>query len=508
MDDSDHGRDAAADLRDPEVADRFAWAEPDEYLRRREFLQRTAIGAGLAAGLSTVLDADTLVAQAAQRQRQVPLPSPRNLPIDTFVVLMMENRSFDHYLGWMPNADGRQAGLSYVDRAGRRHSTHHLGGDTQGCGFADPSHSWTGGRIHLNRGRMDGYLLVPGNDKFTIGYYKPEDLGFIDEAARRFTTYDRMFCSVLGPTFPNREYLWAAESYGQKRNSFPPEAGHNSGFPPNTIFAALDRAGVSNRYFFNDLPTAGLWGQHGLSRSARMDEYYARCASGTLPAVSFVDPVFGALAGPTQGVSGDEHPHGDIQTGQAFVADVALAFMESPQYRRGALFVVYDEGGGFFDHVRPPRMPDQRNSRNLDEDFGQLGWRIPSVAISPYARRGHVDHGIYTPVSILKMISYRYGLPPLNRRLAYSANIARSFDWSRPRLDRVPLPDPPNIVSRPCPAPSAHAASTREQHDLMGLAESGYLERFGFKYRPATPATMFRQPSKTMAARKMAEARR
>jgi phospholipase C len=272
----------------------------------------------------------------------------------------------------------------------------------------------------------------------------------------------------------------------------------------------LDRAGVSNAAFYNDLPPGGLWGQHGLSRSRRIEEYYSRCASGTLPAVSFVDPNFGGIIGTTQGVSGDEHPHGDIRTGQAFIADVALAFLESPQYRRGAFFVVYDEGGGFFDHVAPPRVPDQRNSRDLDQDFGQMGWRIPSALISPYARRGYVSHQVVTPVSILKMISYRFGLPPLNRRLAYSANIARSFDWvSRPRLDRPALPDPPNVMSQPCPRGSGAAAASRpKDHDMMELVHSGYLERLGFKYRPSSPDSMFRQPHKTMTARAEAEARR
>ena len=95
------------DIRDPEAAERLAYVAPDEYLRRREFLQRAALTAGLASTLGLVLDSDTLVAEAARRQRRrAMLPAPRNLPIDTFVVLMMENRSFDHYLGWMPNADG------------------------------------------------------------------------------------------------------------------------------------------------------------------------------------------------------------------------------------------------------------------------------------------------------------------------------------------------------------------------------------------------------------------
>jgi phospholipase C len=84
----------------------------DEQLRRRDFLGRTAATAGIAAGLASTLSPATLVAEAARAQRRQQLPSPRNLPIDTFVVLMMENRSFDHYLGWMPEADGIQAGLS------------------------------------------------------------------------------------------------------------------------------------------------------------------------------------------------------------------------------------------------------------------------------------------------------------------------------------------------------------------------------------------------------------
>ena len=132
------------DLRDHEYAERLEAEAPDEYLRRRDFLARAALTAGLATGLGTVLDADTLVAEAARRQRRVTLPSPRNMPVDTIVVLMMENRSFDHYLGWMPKADGRQAGLSYVDKSGNRLATRRLAPDWQGCGHPDPDHGWDG----------------------------------------------------------------------------------------------------------------------------------------------------------------------------------------------------------------------------------------------------------------------------------------------------------------------------------------------------------------------------
>jgi phospholipase C len=485
------------DARDPEVAEELEQRDSDEAMRRREFLQRAAVTGGLAAGLGTVLSPDTILAESNKRFR-VNVPSPRNLPLDTIVVLMMENRSFDHYLGWLPGADGRQGGLVYQDAGGDPHSTHRLTPDFQGCGHPDPDHSWKGGREQLDGGRMDGFLRSGENDAFSIGYYGEQDLPFIPAVARAFTTFDRFFCSILASTYPNREYMHAAQSYGMTDNTMPVESG---GFPDSTIFAALAAKGVSSRYFYTDIPVSALWGAPGLSRSGQVQEYYERCAAGTLPALSFVDPAFN---GEEQGTSGDEHPHGDVRLGQAFMADVVHAFLESPHFKRGALFIVYDEWGGFFDHVRPPRVPDDRSSPDVNQDFGQMGIRIPAVLVSPYARRGHVDHNIYGFESILNLIRYRYGIPPLTVRDKYARNIARSFDFeSKPDYDIPSLPDPPQVVSSACqgglpiPGPGINPLSARpKEHDLATLHTSGYLERLGFRYRPATPARTFRHPSK------------
>src|SRR3954464_2663402 len=357
-----------ADIRDPDAAERLEQNAPDEYLKRRDFLARTAATAGLAAGLATTLSPTTLVAEAARIPRRAHLPSPRNMPIDTFVVLMMENRSFDHYLGWMPNADGIQSGLSYVDKEGKTWETRRLAPDWQGCGHPDPDHSWDGGRGQLNGGACDGFLKT-GNDVFAISYYQEHDLGFIPAAAKAFTTFDHFHCSLMGSTLPTREYMPAGQSYGQIDNSLPPQTQYQSGFPDTTIFAALAAKGISNRYFFNDVPVSALWGAPGLARSSSVAEFYALCASGTLPSVSYVDPNFAGSVGEGPGLSADEHPHGDVRAGQAFMADVVHAFLESPQWKRGALFVVYDEWGGFFDHVAPPRVPDIRNSIDLNKDF-------------------------------------------------------------------------------------------------------------------------------------------
>ncbi len=497
-----------SDIRDPREAERLAHVAPEAYHTRREFLQRTAVTAGLTAGLGLALSPDTVLAEAARRQRRQAIPSPRNMPIDTFVVLMMENRSFDHYLGWLPHADGRQAGLEYTDTHGVKHATHRLVDFYQSCGFLDPDHSWQGGRTELDNGRLDGFLKSD-SDVFAIGYYGEHDLPFTPFNAKAFTAFDRFFCSLLSSTYPNREYMHAAQSYGMTDNTIPIAEG---GFPDTTIFAALKNAGISNQYFFTDIPVSALWGAPGLARSSQVQEFYELAAAGKLPALSFVDPSF---QGEDQGTSGDEHPLADVRIGQAFMADIVHAVMESPQWPRTALFCVYDEWGGFFDHVVPPRVPDLRSSPNLADDFGQMGFRIPAVLVSPYARRGHVDHSIYGFESILKMIRYRYGLPPLTPRDLYANNIAAAFDWeSKPQLDLPPLPTPPEIVVTECkgtpPVDSGGVGIDggalgggapgdlpleRKPHDLYTMVTSGYLERLGFDYRPATPATTFRHPS-------------
>ncbi|MBA3864902.1 MAG: hypothetical protein H0X42_00915 [Solirubrobacterales bacterium] len=255
------------DERDPEVAEELAARDPDGALRRREFLQRAAVTGGLAAGLAGILSPDTILAQAAKISR-APVPDPRNVPLDTIIVLMMENRSFDHYLGWLPGADGRQGGLVFNDAAGNPHDTHRLAPDFQGCAHPDPDHSWLGGRQQLDGGRMDGFLRSGENDVFSIGYYAEQDLPFIPAAARAFTTFDRFFCSILASTYPNREYMHAAQSYGRTDNTMPFGPGE-LGFPDSTIFNALSAKGISNHYFYTDIPVSALWGAPGLARSSR-----------------------------------------------------------------------------------------------------------------------------------------------------------------------------------------------------------------------------------------------
>jgi phospholipase C len=128
-----------------------------------------------------------------------------------------------------------------------------------------------------------------------------------------------------------------------------------------------------------------------------------------------------------------------------------------------------------------------------------MGFRVPAVALSPYARRGYVSHTRFGFESILKMIRYRFGLKPLKRRDAYARNFARAFDWeSKPRLEPPELPDPAMVMSTACSAQgegSSRRIPRPKEHDFEEMITTGWMERFGIEYRPWTPETTFRQPS-------------
>ena len=499
-------QDHSAKLRRGELADeaaneRVEAEHLEQALRRRDFLGRTAALAG-GAGLAATLPLDALVSAAARSQaRRRPLPSPGDMPLDTIVVLMMENRSFDHYFGWHQRADGRNDGLSYPTPEGTMAPTYRLAPDFQGCDHPDPDHGWTGGRFQWNGGRNDGFVYGneegTGSDEFAIGYYLKEDLGFIPHVADAYTLYDRWFCSIMASTYPNRHYQLGAQNGGQKSNQFPPQTEQTTGFTWETIFDRAQARGVSFAYYVSDLPFPALYGQRGLATVRPIEDYYSDAEAGTLPQIAFVDPPF-RDGGGGDGLSADEYPHGDVRLGQAFMSDIAHAFIASPQYRRGAMFINYDEWGGFFDHVGPRFVPDQRrNPTDVNEDWGMTGFRIPGVAISPFTRRGGVSHMTVTHESILKLIAYRFGLGHLNTRHRYASNIGRSFDFRRKDFEPPEIPDPERVAGAPCssggggPFPIPVRA---KEHDLVGLETSGLLDRLGYEVKPATPERIFRNP--------------
>jgi phospholipase C len=505
-----------SDRSDREVEERFHEEHPEASMRRREFLTKTAALAGLG-GLAAALPAKSLISAAARAQaRSSAMPSPRNMPIDTIIVLMMENRSYDHYFGWYAKGDGRNAGLSYPDDQGVMHPTHDLAPDFQGCGFNDPNHEWEGARVEYDNGALDGFYKA--SDAYALGYYLEHDIPFIPKAARSFTLYDRYFASLLGPTWPNRLYQHSAQSGGEKENASPQDAAnaYEAGglYRWETIWDRLLQQGVDCRYYHSDLPFIGVFGKRfaGITRS--VSEFYADAAAGQLPRVAFVDPPF-LDGGGGRGLSGDEHPHGDIRIGQAFMSSIVHAFMDSPQYRRGALFVNYDEWGGFFDHVSPAFVPDDRSSPNLDDNFGITGFRIPGVVISPYARSGKVSHMQVTHESILKLISYRFGLGHLNKRHRYASNIGRSLNWDHPQFTPPELPvvlPPAGVLacdlqqSAGGSAAESKAYTRQEREEGLHIGDPimiEYFQNLGYRAEPAKPEDLFTDPEAVRRLRRL-----
>jgi phospholipase C len=445
-------------------------------LTRRQFL-----GAAGAAGALAATGGWRAAAQAATTAARRVVPSPDASAIEHIVVVMMENRSFDHFIGWMPGADGRQAGLTYRDSSGAAHHTASLSGEYMGCAHPDPDHSYEGGRVQWNGGAMDGWLHTgSGDDDFALGYYGADDRPFMSQLALNYTTLDRYFCSILAETFPNRFFMHAATT----------DRRHNLGTTSTSIYPTIwDRLaakGVSHRYYFNDLPFLALWGQKYLSISAHYAQFLADASAGTLPAVSYVDPRFEDED--TTGTSGDDHPHADIRAGDHFLAEIFHTLTLSPAWSKTVLVVMYDEWGGFFDHVPPGRaaqsaLEDIGNPGHNVEDPDQivngkalLGFRVPCIVASPFTRGRPTSPRVYgTPqrqripfdhTSVLKLIEWRHDLLPLTARDASSdiGNILDVLDFGRPDASVPDLPLPPPPPPNPCgpsnPSPAASSDST------------------------------------------------
>ncbi|WP_369394710.1 alkaline phosphatase family protein [Streptomyces sp. CG1] len=410
---------------------------------RRKFLAGAATAALGAAITAPMAMADSEPSDPAQ------LPDPQGSGIDHIIVVMMENRSFDHYLGWLPGAEGKQDGLTFTDRYGVPHSTHHLQGDAQGCSFNDPDHSFEGGRIAYNNGACDGWLRAGTNDAFAIGYYQQADLGFYGQAAPYWTTCDRYFSAIMAETYPNRFYQHAART----------DRIHNSTVISTlpTIWDRLASAGLKGRYYFYDTPFTALWGTKYQSISRPFSEFLADCASGNLPQVSFVDPKF---LDEGSGTSADDHPHADIRAGQAFLNQVYQAVTSSPAWGRIMLVINYDEWGGFFDHVPPQVAPD------ANPDWGLRGFRVPCLVISPRARRNYVAHNVYDHASVLKAIEWRWNVPALTPRDAAARNLAEVLDFVNPPNLSAPRWSVPSAVGLPCGLTAPDYEQWRALHSL------------------------------------------
>jgi phospholipase C len=344
--------------------------------------------------------------------------------IDHIVVLMLENRSFDHMLGYLSAEEGRSDidGLRAEfanEHDGRSYPVHHLGTTAI---TDDPDHSAAAVDLQIGGGKMDGFVAsfaetlvrrgLPDADPARVmGYYSGADVQVYDHLASEFAVCDRWFSSVPGSTWPNRLYAICGRAAGS-RDDLP----HN--LPPlydqPSFVRHLDAEDISWRWYSFEAGTLRLadaryclghhdrfaffsttnlnWKTHAEVRiDTRAASFLDEAARGTLPAVAWIDPNFSNF-NPIGFQPNDDHAPADIKDGQELVLAVYQALAAGPQWDTTLLIIFYDEHGGFFDHVTPPAAADDD-----PQTFGRYGVRVPALIVSPWVEPRSVSHTLFDP---------------------------------------------------------------------------------------------------------------
>lgn len=353
--------------------------------------------------------------------------------IDTVILIMFENRSFDHWLGGRALVEGRAedgltSAMSNLDTSGVAVTPFPLDNP---C-LDDPSHSWNGSHTQWNEGACDSFVTVhaasSGTDGHDVmGYLQRADVPVSWALADGYTVCDRWFCSVMGPTWPNRIYGHAGSNLGVKGNDFVDAYPYTN----PTIWNKLDEIGVSWTYYYGDVPFIAVF-EHGYdSATCKMvEDLTFDAANGLLPPVVWIDPAF---------TYNDNHPPKHHALGEVFLADIYRILSKSPQWERMLIVVTYDEHGGFFDHVNPPTTDDDYAA----DGFDQLGFRVPALLIGPWVKQG-VCSTTFDHSSWLKFLCDTHGIEPWTKRIAAAASIGEALDLDR-MASGVPL-DPVELA--------------------------------------------------------------
>ena len=363
--------------------------------------------------------ADTLGLAAADRQK---------IPLKHIIVVMKENRSYDHYFGQLskhgqPDAEPLPATFSNLDKQGATVASFH---QTTTCVHDDPAHQWKDMHTQVGTtGKMDGFVLSGANSTgtdghFVMGWYDNTDIPFYYFLANTYALADHHFASVRSGTWPNRDYLLLATSDGVQSTG----SGHPADNTP-TIMSQLDAKGVTWGAYASGAPFEGslTWtATHAGVHNAAA--FKTALANGTLPSVAFVDG------------GSDEHPTQDVQVGEAWTRDIYQAVIASPLWPSTAMIWTYDEAGGFFDHVPPG---NSCVARPQDSAYFELGMRVPTVVISPYARQHYVSHVLHEHTSITRLIEAVFDVPALTARDANSDAMLDMFDFGCPPNLKPPV---------------------------------------------------------------------
>ena len=345
------------------------------------------------------------------------------------IVLMLENRSFDHMLGWMQAPDYPIEGPAGYDNPytpctvapkveASKHQTIALP--------RDPGHQWEQVNVQLfsnreglppgncepNRGFLASYLErgVPVvNAPVIMHGFEPGPAGSIPALtglARTYAICDHWYSSVPGPTWPNRFFVHAASSKGQITNNF------LTTYDMPSIFESLGAAGRSWKVYWHDFPLTTLLqrisGPDFPDNWASFGDFKRDAASGQLPNYAFIEPKYTPLFGPAN----DQHPPADVGAGDQLIDEVYHAIRTSPQWLESLLVVVHDEHGGLFDHVTPPSDAYPPNDGHTDQhfDFTRLGLRVPAVLISPFIPERTIVHTRLEHASVPATLKVLFGL--------------------------------------------------------------------------------------------------
>jgi phospholipase C len=423
-----------------------------EDLPRRTFLF------GLAAGSSLLVAGCRNLARIVPHRPGQPGDRPDPLrpegtdllpQVEHIVIYMQENHSYDSYFGMFPRGDGYRvhhgvALNSNPDPSGNEVRVFHAPDTCQtGRGV---SQSWTATHRQIDRGRMDGFLF-DGNTN-AMRFWDGSDLPFYWSLARTFPLCDRWFASAPAQTYPNRMYLQAATSQDLVATDvaralvMPNPAG-------GTIWEKLNAHGISWRDYAWDLPDILLFPKVWNANKDKVrsfPQFLADCRAGALPAVSIVSPGVSTYT--------EENP-ADVQLGEAYSASVINAILGSPAWPKTVLLFMYDEHGGYYDHVRPPAAippddipPDVEATPDVPAAWNQYGLRVPAFVISPFAKPHYVSHVVHDHTSALRFIETKFNLGALTRRDANASNLLDCLALRR----RPAFFDPPDLAAPGLPA--------------------------------------------------------
>lgn len=354
------------------------------------------------------------------------------MPIRHIIVLMKENRSFDHLFGSLhtdqPETEGVPPEFVNPDVNGEPIQAFH---QTNTCLAQDPGHQSAQMAVCVNGGKMDGFVRnaaeSTGTDgRFAMGMYTAQDLPFNYWLANTFALSDRHFAPMRSSTYGNRNFVLFASNAGVVDTGIV--------FPPPTTLSVLHLlmgAGFTWGAYSNDEVFSGALNWHADSPGVHsLEELYTALKEGTLPNVVFIDA--------DENVT-DDHPSADLQAGEAWTRKIYDRVVASPQWPQTAMVWTYDEGGAFFDHVPPP--PGCQAS--ADSPFTERGVRVPLVVISPWAKRHYVSHVVHDHTAITRLIETVFHLPALTARDANSDALLDMFDFSCGRDLSVEAPPEP-----------------------------------------------------------------